>query len=161
MRRAWAPGVACAVLLLSACATPLPTASIDGSSSWSGRLALAIDSDPPQSFSAGFELRGTPQAGELQLNSPLGNALATVRWTPDSAELLQGDQVTRRPTLDALTTELGGQALPVIALFAWLRGHEAAANGWRVDLSRQATGRIVAKRSQPLPTAELRIVFQP
>lgn len=161
MRRGCAVGAGGAALLLAACATPAPTASVDGAPYWSGRLALTIDSDPPQSFSAGFDLRGTPQAGELQLNSPLGNALATVRWTPDSAELLQGDQVTRRPTLDALTTELGGQALPVIALFAWLRGHEAAANGWRADLSRQATGRIVAKRSQPLPTVELRIVFQP
>jgi len=161
IRRGCAVAVGGAVLLLAACATPAPTISVDGSPYWSGRLALTIDSDPPQSFSAGFDLRGTPQAGELQLNSPLGNALATVRWTPEGAELLQGDQVTRRSTIDALTTELGGQALPVIALFAWLRGQEAEANGWWVDLSRQATGRIVARRSQPLPTAELRLVFQP
>lgn len=161
MRRGCIVGAMGFVLLLTGCATSAPTVLVDGSPFWSGRLALTVDSDPPQSFSAGFDLRGTPQAGELQLNSPLGNALATVRWTPDSAELLQGDQITRRPTLDALTTELGGQALPLTALFAWLRGQDAEANGWQADLSRQATGRIVAKRSQPLPTAELRIVFQP
>lgn len=160
-RRGCAVGAMGVVLLIAGCATPVPTVPVDGSPFWSGRLALTVDSDPPQSFSAGFDLRGTPQAGELQLNSPLGNALATVRWTPVSAELIQGDKVTLRPTLDALTTELGGQALPVAALFAWLRGYDAGANGWEADLSRQATGRIVAKRSQPLPTAELRIVFQP
>lgn len=161
LRRGCAVGATAVALVLAGCATPAPTAAVDGAPFWSGRLALTVDSDPPQSFSAGFDLRGTPQAGELQLNSPLGNALATVRWNPDSAELLQGDKVTRRPTLDALTTELGGHALPVTALFAWLRGHDAETNGWQADLSRQATGRIVAKRSQPLPSAELRIVFQP
>lgn len=161
VRRGCAMGAMGAVLLLTGCATSAPTVPVDGSPFWSGRLALTVDSDPPQSFSAGFDLRGTPQAGELQLNSPLGNALATVRWTPDSAELLQGDKVTRRPTLDALTTELGGQALPVTALFSWLRGRVAGASGWQADLSRQATGHIVARRSQPLPTAELRIVFHP
>ncbi|UJW79121.1 lipoprotein insertase outer membrane protein LolB [Hydrogenophaga sp. SL48] len=161
MRRGCAVGACGAALLLVACATPAPTASLDGAPYWNGRLALTVDSDPPQSFSAGFDLRGTPQTGELQLNSPLGTALATVRWTPEGAELLQGDKITRRPTLDTLTTELGGHALPVAALFAWLRGHGASVNGWQADLSRQASGRIVARRTQPLPTAELRIVFQP
>lgn len=161
VRRGCAVGVMGVVLLASGCATPVPTAPADGSPFWSGRLALTVDSDPPQSFSAGFDLRGTPQTGELQLNSPLGTALATVRWTPDGAELLQGDRITRRPTLETLTTELGGHALPVAALFAWLRGHSAEVKGWQADLSLQASGRIVARRTQPLPTAELRIVFQP
>ena len=161
VRRGCAVGAMGVALLLAGCATPAPTTPADGALFWTGRLALTVDSDPPQSFSAGFDLRGTPQAGELQLNSPLGNALATVRWTPDGAELLQGDQITRRTTLDALTTDFGGQALPVTALFAWLRGHDAGASGWQADLTRQANGRINARRLQPLPTAELRIVFQP
>jgi outer membrane lipoprotein LolB len=33
--------------------------------------------------------------------------------------------------------------------------------GWQADLTRQAEGRITARRSAPLPTAELRVVFQP
>jgi outer membrane lipoprotein LolB len=120
-----------------------------------------VDSTPPQSFSAGFDLHGSPQAGELQLTSPLGNTLATVLWAPGSAELRQGDQVTRRATLDELTTDLGGTALPVAALFAWLRGQPLDARGWQADLSRQPEGRVTARRTQPQPSAELRIVFQP
>jgi len=155
----WAVVLAAAALL-SACATPRP-ATLPGEEAWSGRLALQIDSAPPQSFSAAFDLRGAPTAGELQLSSPLGNTLATVVWTPQSAELRQGGQVTRRGSLDELTTELSGTAVPVAALFGWLRGVQGDVPGWQADLSRQAEGRVTARRSAPLPTAELRVVFQP
>ncbi|WP_066268023.1 lipoprotein insertase outer membrane protein LolB [Hydrogenophaga palleronii] len=150
-----------AAALLSACATPPRPAAQPGEELWSGRLALQIHSTPPQSFSAGFDLRGAPAAGELQLMSPLGNTLATVVWTPQSAELRQGGQVTQRGSLDELTTELSGTAVPVAALFGWLRGEQGEVPGWQADLSRQAEGRITARRSAPLPTAELRVVFQP
>ncbi len=148
-----------AASLLSACATPRLVTP--GEASWSGRLALQVDSHPPQSYSAGFDLHGSAQAGELQLTSPLGNTLATVQWGPGNAELRQGDQVTRRATLDDLTTDLGGTPLPVAALFAWLRGQALEVGGWQADLSRQHEGRVTARRTQPLPSAELRIVFQP
>lgn len=149
-----------AAVLLTACATPQRTA-LPGEAVWSGRLALTVDSTPPQSFSAAFDLRGAPSAGELQLTSPLGNTLATVIWTPENAELRQGGRVTRRGSLDELTTELSGAAVPVPALFGWLRGEQGEVPGWQADLSRQADGRVTARRSTPLPTAELRVIFQP
>jgi outer membrane lipoprotein LolB len=149
-----------AALMLGACAAP-PKSMLPGEASWSGRLALQVQSAPPQSFSAGFDLRGAPAAGELQLTSPLGNTLATVSWTADSAELRQGGQVTRRGSLDELTAELSGTAVPVAALFGWLRGESVDVPGWQADLSRQSEGRITARRSTPLPAAELRVVFAP
>lgn len=149
-----------AIGLLTACATPRP-ATAPGQASWSGRLALKVDSTPPQSFAAGFDLQGTPLAGQLQFTTPLGNTVASVQWTPGNAELRQGEQVTRRATLDELTTEIAGTALPVAALFAWLNGEAAEASGWQVDLSGQPEGRVSARRTQPLPSAELRIIFQP
>jgi outer membrane lipoprotein LolB len=155
----WAMSLVAATLL-SACATP-PRTALPGEAVWSGRLSLQVDSAPPQSFSAGFDLRGAPAAGELQLTSPLGTTLATVVWTPQSAELRQGGQVTRRGSLDELTTELSGTAVPVAALFGWLRGEQGEVPGWHADLSRQAEGRVSARRSEPLPTAELRVIFQP
>lgn len=149
-----------AALLLSACAAPRPP-SLPGEETWSGRLALRIDSTPAQSFSAGFDLRGTPDAGELQLNSPLGTNLATVQWSPQGAELRQGGKVERRASLDELSTELSGTALPVAAMFGWLRGNGTATDGWTVDLSQQPAGRITARRATPLPSAELRLLFTP
>lgn len=149
-----------AALLLGGCAAPrVPT--VVGEQAWSGRLALRLDSTPPQSFSASFDLRGSPQMGELQLNSPLGTTLAQVRWSPQGAELRQGDRFEQRDTLDQLTTELSGTALPVAALFGWLRGDSAAAEGWTADLSQQPQGRITARRITPLPSAELRVLFAP
>lgn len=152
---AWA-----AALLLGACAAPrAPVAA--GEAFWSGRLGLRLDSTPVQSFSASFDLRGSPQAGELQLNSPLGTTLASVRWSPQGAELRQGERVEHRSSLDELTTDISGTALPVAALFGWLRGERTAAEGWTVDLAQQPQGRITAHRISPLPSAELRLLFAP
>jgi outer membrane lipoprotein LolB len=149
-----------AAMLLAACAAPR-LAPVPGVQSWSGRLALIVDSQPPQSYSAGFDLRGSPAAGELLLTSPLGQALATVVWSADGAEIRQGEQVTRRASLAELSAELGGADVPVSALFGWLRGEQPQAQGWQADLSRHHEGRITARRSQPLPTADLRVVFEP
>ncbi|MDP3251067.1 MAG: lipoprotein insertase outer membrane protein LolB [Hydrogenophaga sp.] len=146
--------------VLGGCATALKPVQ-PGELAWSGRLALSVDSQPPQSFSAGFDLRGSPLAGELQLISPLGNTLALVVWDRAGAELRQGGQVTRRGSLDELTTELSGTAVPVAALFGWLNGQPGNVPGWQADLTRQPEGRISARRTEPLPTAELRVVLQP
>ena len=119
-----------------------------------------MDSTPSQAFSALFDLRGSATQGELQLSSALGQTLATVRWSTQGAELQRGNETTRRDSLDALTTELSGAPLPVLAMFDWLQGRDAQAGGWRVDLSAHANGRLVARREQPLPSAELRLVFE-
>ena len=152
--------LACA-LLLGACATPAPSTSRSDDQRWAGRFSLTVHSEPPQSWSAGFELSGSALGGELQLSSPLGNRLADVRWSATGAELQQGERLTRHPSLDSLTAELAGTALPVAALFDWLQGRQAPVNGWEADLSRQPEGRIVARRLQPLPGAELRLILQP
>lgn len=125
-----------------------------------GRLALIVHTEPVQSVAAGFDLRGSPDAGSLLLTSPLGNAVARVVWTETDAEWRQGDRVIKKRNLEELTTELGGTALPVAALFAWLNGTALEIDGWQADLSRHADGRITARRSHPLPSAELRLVLQ-
>lgn len=126
---------------------------------WSGRLGLVVASEPPQSFSAGFNLSGNPQAGELSLTSPLGSTLAVLRWQPGQAWLHQGEQVRSYDSLDALAAEVTGTPLPVRALFAWLRGTPEAVEGWQVDLRELNNGRLSAERLMPLPTAQLRVVL--
>ena len=125
-----------------------------------GRLALTVHTEPVQSVAAGFDLRGSPDAGSLLLTSPLGNAVARVVWSETDAEWRQGDRVIKKRNLEELTTELGGTALPVAALFAWLNGTALETDGWQADLSRHADGRITARRTHPLPSAELRLVLQ-
>jgi outer membrane lipoprotein LolB len=55
-------------------------------------MALRVDSAPPQSFSAFFDLRGNPRAGQLQLTSPIGSTLGLARWTPGQATLQTGSR---------------------------------------------------------------------
>lgn len=157
---AGALGLAAAVAM-GGCATRASGSARTGSRHWFGRFSLIVQTDPPQSWSAGFELSGSADAGQLQLSTPLGNQLAQVRWTPTGAELQQGNQTTRHASLESLATAQGEAPIPVAALFSWLEGRPAPASGWTADLSRHAEGRVVARRVQPLPEAELRLIFEP
>lgn len=127
--------------------------------SWSGRLSLQVQTEPPQSFSGGFEIKGNPNKGELMLNSPLGNTVLAARWSPQQATLYSGSETRRYASIDALIEQSTGAALPVTALFDWLAGKDTQSNGWTADLTRQAEGHIQARRLQPLPQTELRIVL--
>jgi outer membrane lipoprotein LolB len=148
---------------LAGCATPSqPRPALPANAAlWSGRLSLSLASEPPQSFSASFELRGTAQQGDLVLSTPLGTTVSALAWTPRGAQLRQGGQVQEFESLDALTTSALGTALPIAALIDWMHGLDTPAPGWQVDVSRQAQGRIKAQRLAPLPSAELRLVWEP
>lgn len=126
---------------------------------WSGRLSLQVHSEPAQSFTGGFELKGSPSSGELVLNSPLGNTLLAARWSPVQAVLYSSGQARSFSSIDALIEQSTGAALPVAALFDWVDGKATSLNGWTADLQQQAEGRISARRSSPLPKTELRIVL--
>ena len=129
-----------------------------------GRLVLQISpatGTTAQQWSAGFELRGSAQAGELALTSPLGTTMAQARWRPGQAELQQGGERQAFADLGELSRQLLGEKVPLEALFDWLRGrpwpaasHEPTAQGflqqgWAVDLSGLGEGRLTARREQP------------
>jgi outer membrane lipoprotein LolB len=136
-------------------------------SSYQGRLSVRIASDPPQSLYAGFSLNGDAQTGDLTLNSPLGNSVAQLSWTPQSAVLKANNETKEYPSASALIENVTGTAIPLSALFDWLAGKNTAAQGWEIDLSamktenpnNETTQRLVAKRTSPLPSAELRIAL--
>ena len=128
-------------------------------SSWVGRISLQVQSEPPQAFFAGFELKGSAEQGELLLNSPLGNSLALLRWSAQEAVLDSGNQIQRFASVGELIEKATGAALPVPALFDWLRGKNTAADGWTADLTQQTEGRISASRTVPQPRADLRVVL--
>lgn len=148
--------------LLTGCAQPAlapPAGATAAQAYWRGRLALRVETPEPTSYFASFELSGQARAGELLLFSPLGTTLAQLRWSPHAA-LLRNDGETRAfDSLDALAAEATGTAIPIAALFQWLQGQPVAADGWQADLSQLGEGRLVARRAQPEPAAELRLIL--
>ncbi len=155
-----APAIALA--LLAGCASPPRTASQPGQATtqWSGRLALRVDSDQVQSFSAAFELKGNAQTGQLSLYSPLGATVAQLVWAPGDARLRWDGKERGFDSLDALTRQATGTELPVASIFQWLAGENAENAGWQADLRDLSKGRLVARRSAPLPAVEMRLVLE-
>ena len=148
---------------LAACTTARPPGAAPAAErgEWSGRLSLRVDSEPPQTFSALFELRGFSGQGELKLSTPIGSTLGVLQWSPGGASLQDGQRVQREASIDLLLARVTGAALPVDALFDWLAGRPTPVPGWRPQLAQVGQGRLQAVRESPLPTAELRVAFEP
>ena len=130
---------------------------------YQGRLSLRIASESPQSLYGAFSITGDAQTGELTLSSPLGNTVAKLTWTPQTALLVANNTTTTYPSTEALITTVTGTALPLPALFDWLAGINTPIEGWETDLSNMQNPdnpRLIAKRISPLPTVELRIALE-
>lgn len=154
-------GLLLVALFLAGCAAPPHTPTPPGVQSWSGRLALSVQGQAGESFSAGFELKGAPERGELTLTNPLGGILAVLDWAPGLATLRSASGATRAfPSLADLAQEATGAPIPVAALFDWLQGKPTPVAGWQPDVSRVADGRLQARRTDPPPPADLRLVFE-
>lgn len=167
MRRALALALG---LLLGACAAPSKAPEPE---LLAGRMALRIDAHagaPAQQWSAGFELRGRADQGQLQLLSPLGTVLAQARWGAQAAELHAQGSVQRFDSLAELSKKALGEALPLQALPDWLRGRAWSGApqqprpegfeqaGWSIDLASRAQGLVVVRRETP-PAVTLRAMI--
>ena len=160
-----------AILFIAACANKQGVTAINDTQTeakngvlttfWAGRMGLQVQSEPPQAFFASFELKGQASSGELTLISPLGSILGIMRWSPTEAILEQGSTTRRFASTDELLAQVTGAAVPMSALFDWLAGIDTPTPGWVADLSKQPDGRISAKRINPAPQADLRIVLNP
>ena len=160
LRHRWMGWLVLCALWLAGCAQPMPSTPAE-ENSWNGRIALQIDGQASQSFSAMFELRGTAQAGGLVLLSPFGNRIAQLDWKDGHAQLVSGQDTRTSDSLDTLLQDVTGTRIPVTALFSWLKGTQASATGWQADLTGIADGRLTARRDDPQPTATLRIALTP
>lgn len=160
LRHRWMGWLVLCALWLAGCAQPMPSAPVE-ENSWNGRIALQIDGQASQSFSAMFELRGTAQAGGLVLLSPFGNRIAQLDWKDGHAQLVSGQDTRTSDSLDTLLQDVTGTRIPVTALFSWLKGTQASATGWQADLTGIVDGRLTARRDDPQPTATLRIALTP
>lgn len=161
------------MFLIAGCATNTPTKGINSTLktdntanevnfSRQGRIAIRVDSETPQSLSGAFTLNGNAQNGDLSLSTPLGSILAELSWTPQEAVLKANNETRRFDSTDALMLQVTGTVLPLAALFDWLAGRDTTAPGWQLDLTQMNqpdNQRLVAKRTAPLPTVELRVVL--
>ena len=154
-----------AINLLASCAHKTGVSGMNDirsgnvSGPWAGRISLKIQSDPPQSFFAGFELSGQAEGGELTLTNPLGGVIGLIRWTASSATLEAGQAPRQFASIDELLSNTTGASIPIAALFDWLAGKQTSLDGWTADLSEQMKGRILAIRLVPTPQAELRLIL--
>lgn len=124
---------------------------------------MRIASETPQSLYGAFTISGDALTGELTLNSPLGNTVAKLTWTPQTALLVANNTTTNYPSTEALIASVTGTALPLSALFDWLAGINTPIEGWELDLSNMQNAdnrRLIAKRNNPLPTVDLRIALE-
>ena len=172
-------GGVCAAVVLAGCSTLAPLDDQPAGELLAGRMSVQIaatDTAPAHNLSASFELSGSPQRGRLDMNTPLGSTVARARWSPDEVLLETPQGQTRHASLDEMTRAVIGEALPVPALFDWLRGRpwtgaHSIANapsepagfsqlGWRVDLSRFDDARLVAHRASP-PAVTVRVKLDP
>jgi outer membrane lipoprotein LolB len=161
-----AMGLFFATFFVAGCAVRTGAISANGADAtyWRGRLAIQIlSSQTPsdfQSMTAGFELTGNAKLGTLTLYTPLGSTVASLSWSPTTAVMRSAGETHYFESLDALIKHSVGTELPVSALFAWLAGNNLTMAGWSADLSQHSDGRITARRTQPEPLAEIRLVLE-
>ncbi len=150
-----------AIFLIAGCAhsTWAPAEFPPNSDHWQGRIAVKVNSNPPQSVSAQFDLIGSAMAGRMDLSTPLGTTIAQMRWTAQSAEVLSSGETRSYSSLADLTSATLGAELPVDVLFQWLKGEAAPTPGWQVDLADWQQGRIRAQRTEPSPRVDLKILL--
>ncbi|MFG6415610.1 outer membrane lipoprotein LolB [Roseateles sp. DC23W] len=136
-------------LALAGCAqVPKTPPSTTAETRLGGRISVTVAGDAHKRGTGGaasFELFGGPQAGRLELTSPLGSLVARASWQPGRVTLQTPDDERRFDDLDALTRELLGEPVPVAALFDWLQArpwaaapHQKTAGGfeqlgWRIE----------------------------
>jgi outer membrane lipoprotein LolB len=166
-----------AALALAACASvPRGAADVPGDN-LSGRMSVRVEASdgvPARSENAAFELRGTAQAGRLDLSTPLGSVVAQARWDEHSVVLATPDGERQFADLDSLTQEVLGESVPIAALFDWLKGRPwtgAASTatappadagfeqlGWVVSLARFDEGWVAARRTRaPVVTVRAKL----
>ncbi len=178
-----------AAIGIAGCATPRPPGLADDAPRISGRMALKVSAyqgAPQRNLNAQFELLGDAAAGELRIVTALGTMAARAAWDASQVTLTTGDGTKSFASVQAMSQEALGEAVPVQALFDWLRGRPWGADGappntsgaggapptanvagdirfvqqgWAVDLSRFGEGWVTITRDAP-PAVNLRVIVE-
>ncbi|MFT7771708.1 outer membrane lipoprotein LolB [Roseateles sp.] len=162
--------LACLALAFAGCAQLPHTPPAGHEARLSGRISVTVAGDVHSRGTGGaasFELFGGPEAGRLELTSPLGSLVARADWQPGRVTLQTPNDERRFDDLDSLTRELLGEAVPVAALFDWLNGrpwsaapHQKTANGfeqlgWRIEPRPPAL--VATRLAEPVVTLRAKL----
>jgi outer membrane lipoprotein LolB len=157
-------------LALAGCAQLQKTPPTAAEARLSGRISVTVAGSTHNRGTGGaasFELFGGPQAGRLELTSPLGALVARANWQPGRVSLQTPNEERRFDDLDALTRELLGEPVPVAALFDWLQArpwpaapHQKTAGGfeqlgWRIEPKLPAL--VATRLAEPTVTLRARL----
>ena len=140
IRRAFALAACAAVLAGCATTAPLsqaPVAAYRDTVNLAGRLSVNYQKDgKAESITGKFNWQQTPGRVDVSLASPLGQTIAAISVTPESATLTQAERPPRvAKDLETLTNESLGWSLPVSGLRDWLQGYATGADGKRFTAS--------------------------
>ena len=137
--------LACSAAMLSACATTgqgpaLSQASVSpyrDAIELSGRLYVNYEKGgQPDTLTGAFTWSQSAAAVDLALLSPVGQTVAKIRVTPESATLTQAGRAPRAAgDIDSLSAQTLGWSLPVSGLRDWLQGYATGAGGTRFAAS--------------------------
>ena len=113
----------------------------------------------PQTSATDEERAGPGQSATQRVFKPILSSRDThrLRWSPQAALWLEGDQQRSFDSLSRLTEKATGAALPIHQLFDWLEGRAVTLPGWQADLSGLQQGFLVVRRTDPAPEVVLRI----
>jgi outer membrane lipoprotein LolB len=92
---------------------------------YAGHLNLKLQAFGDKGAEGGsfhFDLQAQPTSGVMDISTPFGTLVASVRWNAGNASLLtpNGQQVFA--SIDELLTQALGEPLPVATLLYWLKG---------------------------------------
>jgi outer membrane lipoprotein LolB len=150
IRRAFA--LAAFAAALSGCATtsaPLseaPVAAYRDTINLAGRLSVNYQKDgKPESITVKYDWQQTPGRVDVGVATPLGQTMAKITITPESATLTQAERPPRvARDIETLTAESLGWSLPVSGLRDWLQGYATGTDGRRFTAS-PANANVITK----------------
>jgi len=132
--------LACAAILAGCATTSSNVATVGAyrdSIDLSGRLSVNYQKEGRQeSLTGNYDWTQRPGRVDVTLANPLGQTIATIEVTPQSATLTQsGRAPVSEADIDTLTQRTLGWPLPVAGLRDWLQGYAVDGQGQRFAAS--------------------------
>ncbi|HET8868984.1 MAG TPA: lipoprotein insertase outer membrane protein LolB [Aquabacterium sp.] len=160
------------LLLLAGCQTPpqtpasSPQAPMVADHEWQGHFSVKLGpwaGSGPEGQSFTFYLRSARGEAQLDLMTPLGTQLAQVRWSPSGTWIQSSKGTESYASLEDLSVQLLGEAVPLQALPYWLDGVPTPGSpaahmkpdhsgfeqsGWTIDTQSLPDGYLQATRPE-------------